>query len=296
MTVHRDTAMSNGRTLPRDADARSGNGAFGGGVARSALPLRRTAQEPDTASAVSRGQVAGLHGARARVIGYVTVQHGASGPGGDVAAAIESACERSNWRLLEVVTDRDGGRRSLERPGIGYALGRIASGDAHGLVVGEMMRLVRSQVDLASLIQWFREHDAALIALDLNFDTWTAEGERIADVLITLGEWDKERIARRTRSGLAEAKASGRRVGRPSVSDRPELCAQIRAMRVAGMTLQAIADRLNAEGVTTMRGGAYWRPSSVQAALGYQRPSRRSAPAVRAWRQETPDGEERSSG
>ena len=46
-------------------------------------------------------------------------------------------------------------------------------------------------------------------------------------------------------------------------------------MRKANMTLKAIADQLNAEGVPTLRGGAMWRPSSVQAALGYQRPSTR---------------------
>ena len=39
------------------------------------------------------------------------------------------------------------------------------------------------------------------------------------------------------------------------------------------MTLQAIADVLNAEGVPTLRGGAMWRPSSVQRATGYRRPA-----------------------
>ena len=39
------------------------------------------------------------------------------------------------------------------------------------------------------------------------------------------------------------------------------------------MTLQAIADALNADGVPTLRGGAMWRPSSVQRATGYRRPS-----------------------
>jgi hypothetical protein len=42
-------------------------------------------------------------------------------------------------------------------------------------------------------------------------------------------------------------------------------------MRAQGMTLQAIADRLNDEGVPTVRGGAKWRHSSVQAAAGYRR-------------------------
>jgi hypothetical protein len=45
-------------------------------------------------------------------------------------------------------------------------------------------------------------------------------------------------------------------------------------MRARGMTLQAIADTLNAEGVPTLRGGAEWRPSSVQAAVGYKRPKK----------------------
>ena len=57
-------------------------------------------------------------------------------------------------------------------------------------------------------------------------------------------------------------------------------------MRVNGMTLQAIADRLNAENVPTLRGGKKWRPSGVHAATGYRRPSaiaagkRRPAPSV----------------
>ena len=43
-------------------------------------------------------------------------------------------------------------------------------------------------------------------------------------------------------------------------------------MRAGGMTLQAIADRLNAERIPTVRDGAEWRPSSVQSAACYQRP------------------------
>jgi Recombinase len=45
-------------------------------------------------------------------------------------------------------------------------------------------------------------------------------------------------------------------------------------MRADGKSLQAIADELNAQRVPTLRGGAHWRPSSVQAATGYKRPGR----------------------
>jgi hypothetical protein len=74
---------------------------------------------------------------------------------------------------------------------------------------------------------------------------------------------------------LEAARAKGQRIGRPGVEDVPELKERIAVMRADGMTLQAIADRLNEEGVPTLRGGEKWRPSSVQAAVGYRRPPRR---------------------
>ena len=61
----------------------------------------------------------------------------------------------------------------------------------------------------------------------------------------------------------------------PVEVDVPALKERIVTMRTSGMTLQAIADVLNAEGVPTLRGGAKWRPSSVQSAAGYRRPPRR---------------------
>ncbi len=61
--------------------------------------------------------------------------------------------------------------------------------------------------------------------------------------------------------------------GGGSVKDQPALQQRIAAMRESGMTLQAIADTLNGEGIPTVRGGARWRPSSVQTAAGYKRPA-----------------------
>jgi DNA invertase Pin-like site-specific DNA recombinase/peptidoglycan hydrolase-like protein with peptidoglycan-binding domain len=211
----------------------------------------------------------------AKVIGYVTVAADAPRAQADEPARqIEEACARGEWDLLEVVTDRENGA-SLDRPGLSYALERIAAGKAHGLVVNDLRRVTRSIVDLGALMEWFRDAHAALIALDLGIDTSTPGGHDLAATLITLGGWERERAAQRARSGLAAVRATGRSSGRPSVADRPALVERITAMRTAGMTLQAIADQLNAEDVPTLRGGAMWRPSSVQAALGYRRPGAR---------------------
>jgi DNA invertase Pin-like site-specific DNA recombinase len=206
------------------------------------------------------------------VIGYVTLSPDAPGEEADAPArAIAEACDDAGWQLIDVVTDRENGR-GLERPGLTFALRQIAERKARGLVVSDLRRLSRSTIELGALMEWFRDADAALIAIDLGVDTSTPAGREVAATLITLSGWERERIARRTRSGLAEVRAQGGAAGRPADSDRPDLSERIAAMRAAGMTLQAIADQLNAEGVPTLRGGAMWRPSSVQAALGYRRP------------------------
>jgi DNA invertase Pin-like site-specific DNA recombinase len=205
------------------------------------------------------------------VIGYVTTFSTDSGSGeeDEASAAIAATCERFGWKLLEIVRDRENGR-TVERPGLGYALERIADGQARGLVVSDMQRLSRSIVDLGLLMAWFRDVHATLIALDLDIDTSTPEGRHVAATLIALSAREHERLANRTRNGLA-----GRLTGRPAVSHRPELLRRIAAMRAADMTLQAIADQLNADGVPTLRGGTTWRPSSIQTALGYRRPAPR---------------------
>src|ERR671934_579739 len=213
------------------------------------------------------------------VIGYVTLSPDAAPSEADgPVRAIEAACERSDWELVEVVTDRENGVSSLERPGLARALEQIAAGEARGLVVSDLRRLSRSIVDLGALVEWFHDAQAALVALDLDIDTSTPSGSEIAATLVKLSVWERERIARRSRSGLTAVNTPGRAGGRPSVADRPALLERINAMRAANMTLQAIADQLNAEGVPTLRGGQMWRPSSVQAALGYKRPGTRNNP------------------
>jgi DNA invertase Pin-like site-specific DNA recombinase len=213
------------------------------------------------------------------VIGYVTLSPGAPPSEADGPVhAIEAACERSEWELVEVVTDRENGVSSLERPGLARALEQIADGQARGLVVSDLRRLSRSIVDLGALVGWFRDARAALVALDLGIDTSTPSGHELAATLVKLSDWEHERISRRARGGLTAVKTAGKPTGRPAVADRPALLERINAMRAANMTLQAIADQLNAEGVPTLRGGAMWRPSSVQAALGYKRPGSRSNP------------------
>jgi peptidoglycan hydrolase-like protein with peptidoglycan-binding domain/DNA invertase Pin-like site-specific DNA recombinase len=213
-----------------------------------------------------------------RAVGYVSVPR-ADGGGGALEAqaeAIGRLCAQRGWELLHVVRDVENGHpKGMERPGLLFALERIAQGEASCLVVSELERLSRSAADLGRIVDWIDQRHGRLVAIDLRLDTGLAQGRLTARTLVAVGQWEGRRIAEQTKKGLAAARARRATTGRPAVEDIPALKQRIVAMRQDGMTLQAIADQLNQQNIPTLRGGTQWRPSSVQAAAGYRRPKQK---------------------
>lgn len=164
-------------------------------------------------------------------------------------AAIRACCRERGLTLKCIVHDMDPEGRDV-RPALVWALEQLANREAEVLVITRLHDLSANPANLHPLLSWFNYEHRTLISLDLALDTSTESGRLVA---------------------LANAHAQDG--GRTSVADIPELHERIAHMRGRGMTLQAIADTLNAEGVPTLRGGAKWRPSSVQRATGYRRPS-----------------------
>jgi DNA invertase Pin-like site-specific DNA recombinase len=187
------------------------------------------------------------------------------------AEAIAAECERLGIALLQVVSDREPPRgKGLARPGLEYALRRILGGEAAGLIVGDLSRLTRSSAQLGAILQWFVTRDLRLVSVAEEIDTAEHSGLVAVRTLIGFSNRERERTTARTRRGLEVARSKSSPT-RPAVTDDPDLRERIRRMRERDMSLQAIADALNAEGVPTVRGGAKWRPSSLQSVTGYRR-------------------------
>jgi hypothetical protein len=229
------------------------------------------ADAPSVPAAICGPRIGLRHGEA--VIGYASAPIDVDGAGLPTSVlAIEHACERAGWRLLDVMHDREHGR-TPERPGLFAALERIADGEARGLVVSHARLLGESIVDLAPLMQWFREAHAAFIALDLGLDTSTPQGTRVAMALIRLSGWDRSGAVNGERHGVAGVRT--RNGSHPSpASGRPDLLSRVMAMDDGGVSLREIADQLNADGEPTLFGGDTWWPSSVRTALRYARAQR----------------------
>jgi DNA invertase Pin-like site-specific DNA recombinase len=205
-----------------------------------------------------------------RVAGYVRVstdEQGHSGAGLEAQrAAITKEAERREWILEEVYEDAGYSARDLKRPGVEAALAAVASGAADGLVVAKLDRLSRSMLDFTAIMARAAKEGWAVVALDCAVDTTTPAGEAMAHVLATFAQFERRLIGQRTREALAVKRAAGVQLGRPTTID-PCVAARIRDERQQGATLRAIAERLNADGVPTPRGGAAWRPSSLESVL-----------------------------
>jgi DNA invertase Pin-like site-specific DNA recombinase len=240
-------------------------------------PCTRVPQDPPS----RRGRAPLRSGAA--VLGYVSVSRSVDQSEADFGAQrtrLEAECERRGLHLVELVRDLHGSKqRSLERPGLAYALEQLRAGAAQALIVSDLVRLGRSPTDLGTALAWLERNQIRLITVDPVLDTFSESGRTAVEVLGVVSRWERGQLQERTRKGLLAARERGAAVHRPAVKDIPELRQRILAMRAAGMTLQAIADRLNADCVPTVRGGAKWRPSSVQSTVG---PGRGQPPSAGA--------------
>jgi DNA invertase Pin-like site-specific DNA recombinase len=200
------------------------------------------------------------------LIGYVRVaprERSGERPSLDAQRqALGEAARAGGWRLLRIEEDVRSGR-TLRRPGLRAALAACRSGEAQGVAVARLDRLTYSLADLAELVGEAVEIGFTIVSLDPPVDLQSDGGRTVGEVLAEAASWQPRPIA-------SAGRALSGRPGRPS-STPPAVAERIRDLRASGMTLQAICDTLNAEGVPTPRGGAEWRPTSLRAVLRAER-------------------------
>ena len=201
-----------------------------------------------------------------QVVGYVRVSTDAQGERGYGLDAqrrvIEDEALRRGWTITRIYVDVASGKSTRRRPEYAEMLHVLAGGGAHALIVAKLDRLSRSLVDFASLMGTSRAEGWSIVALDIGVDTSTPNGELIANIIMSLAQWERRIIGERTRSALAEVRASGVRLGRPRGvgSDTLQL---IRVLRNSGQAYGAIASLLNREGVASGQGGR-WHAATVK--------------------------------
>jgi DNA invertase Pin-like site-specific DNA recombinase len=109
------------------------------------------------------------------------------------------------------------------------------------LAVFKFDRFARSVSHLLRALETFRSLGIEFISISESLDTATPAGKLVFTVLGAVAELERSLIAERVRAGLRNAKAKGKRLGRPRKIKDPSLITRLRS---EGVTYDAIAATL----------------------------------------------------
>ena len=213
-----------------------------------------------------------------KAIGYIRVstqEQATQGYSLDAQTAkLKAYASLYDIELIDIVVDAGVSAKSLKREGLQRVLTTLDNGGADAVLIFKLDRLTRSVKDWNVLIEkYFTNH--ALLSVSDQIDTRTAAGRLCLNVLMSVAQWERETIGERTSTALQYKKSQGQHIGSVPygyesidktlavVESEAAAISLIQEMREQGAKLQAIADELNAQNITSKRGGK-WYPSSVK--------------------------------
>lgn len=156
-------------------------------------------------------------------------------------------CQRRGWEPAGEYIDAGISGAKDSRP----ELNRLMA-DAHrrkfdAVVVWKFDRFARSVSHLLRALETFRSLGIEFVSLSEQVDTSTPTGKMIFTVLGAVAELERSLIAERVRAGLRNARAKGRRLGRP----RSRLDAtKIASLRSQGASWRAVGAELGVSAAT----------------------------------------------
>lgn len=116
------------------------------------------------------------------------------------------------WKPVRRYSDQVSGK-TLDRPGLAQALAEARLGIYQTLVVFKVDRLARSTGGLARVLEELERAGVAFRSVSEPFDTATAAGRMMVQMLGVFAEFEREMIVERTKMGLAKKASKGEWTG-----------------------------------------------------------------------------------
>ena len=166
---------------------------------------------------------------------------------------LEQFSQARGWRLVDSYLDLGISGSKNKRP----ELDRLMA-DAHKrrfdiVIVWRFDRFARSVSHLLRALETFQALGIAFVSLSEQMDTTTPAGKMIFTVLGAVAELERSLIVERVRAGLRNARAKGKRLGRP----RKALdTGEIKRLQAQGASWRAIGRELGLAPATALRAAA----------------------------------------
>lgn len=154
---------------------------------------------------------------------------------------MQQYCARRGFEIAGEYVDRGISGSKESRPQLDRLLADCRKRRVDAVVVYRYDRFARSLRQLVNALEEFRSLGIEFVSLHEGVDTSTPNGRLIFGIFASIAEFERELIRDRVRSGIAAARAKGKRLGRPHVFVDG---ARVSALRSQGLASTAIATAL----------------------------------------------------
>jgi DNA invertase Pin-like site-specific DNA recombinase len=165
---------------------------------------------------------------------------------------IEAAGFAPTLVYAEVVSGKAAAAQRMEFGRMLDTLGRMEG--PKRLVVTKLDRLGRDAGDVLATMRRLRDLGVEVVVLQLGkLDLASAAGKLMLTMLSAVSEMERDLLIERTQSGLARARAEGKRLGRPAKLDPDKIEKAKRLMAAEGATVAGVARALGVSRQTVSR-------------------------------------------
>jgi len=147
--------------------------------------------------------------------------------------------DRAGYEVVEVVRETASGAKD-DRAKRKKVMAAARARKISAVLVTEASRWSRSTIDLLGTLRDLNEWGTSLVTLSgIGLDLSTSHGKLMASIVSAIAEFERDIIRERVKSGIAAARAKGRKFGRPRVSE--SAITLIRELRAQGKSYSQIA-------------------------------------------------------
>ena len=163
---------------------------------------------------------------------------------------LKEYCERRGWEIVGEYVDTGISGAKEKRPELDKLMADAHRRRFDAVVVWKFDRFARSVSHLLRALETFKALGIDFVSLSEQVDTSTPMGKMVFTVLGAVAELERSLIAERVRAGLRNARAKGKRLGRPRKAvDRTKIA----TLRSQGCGWKKIASQLGVGVGTVIR-------------------------------------------
>jgi DNA invertase Pin-like site-specific DNA recombinase len=147
------------------------------------------------------------------------------------ARELREYAQRRGWQISREYVDRGVSGSKQSRPALNELLADAHQRKCDVVLVWKLDRLGRSLRHLVNTLAELEARGVAFVSLRDNLDLCTPSGRLMFKVIGALAEFERALIQERVKAGLRNARAKGKRLGRPKIAVDGR---QVTALRKAG--------------------------------------------------------------